>query len=183
MLENKTSSSVVIIFLVTVFQEHLFYRRFLNACWYYLSDTVSLLDYFSSLMQWKISQTLARNLCAIGCSICWSHGVLYCPVNSQRFWTRDLAASQVSMLSGVIRVAPLNLTPWFYIIGIAYGGFFLHCLFLYRNIANSLPNVALPKVPSLPLNLPQIPNLSTPSWMTSLYESTCVFLTYFLVMC
>uniref|UniRef100_A0A287D653 Calcium dependent secretion activator 2 n=1 Tax=Ictidomys tridecemlineatus TaxID=43179 RepID=A0A287D653_ICTTR len=41
-----------------------------------------------------------------------------------------------------------------------------------KNIANSLPNVALPKVPSLPLNLPQIPSLSTPSWMASLYEST-----------
>uniref|UniRef100_A0A2K6KX02 Calcium dependent secretion activator 2 n=1 Tax=Rhinopithecus bieti TaxID=61621 RepID=A0A2K6KX02_RHIBE len=41
-----------------------------------------------------------------------------------------------------------------------------------KNIANSLPNVALPKVPSLPLNLPQIPNISTPSWMPSLYEST-----------
>ncbi|MBZ3890547.1 Calcium-dependent secretion activator 2 [Sciurus carolinensis] len=41
-----------------------------------------------------------------------------------------------------------------------------------KNIANSLPNVALPKVPSLPLNLPQIPSLSTSSWMASLYEST-----------
>ncbi|XP_032257557.1 calcium-dependent secretion activator 2 isoform X3 [Phoca vitulina] len=41
-----------------------------------------------------------------------------------------------------------------------------------KNIANSLPNVALPKVPSLPLNLPQIPSFSTPSWMASLYEST-----------
>ncbi|KAB0341740.1 hypothetical protein FD754_018666 [Muntiacus muntjak] len=55
---------------------------------------------------------------------------------------------------------------------IAYGGPFPRCLFLYRNIANSLPNVALPKVPSLPLNLPQIPSFSTPSWMASLYEST-----------
>ncbi|XP_043728524.1 calcium-dependent secretion activator 2 isoform X10 [Cervus elaphus] len=41
-----------------------------------------------------------------------------------------------------------------------------------KNIANSLPNVALPKVPSLPLNLPQIPSFSTPSWMAPLYEST-----------
>uniref|UniRef100_A0ABK0M5E5 Calcium dependent secretion activator 2 n=1 Tax=Rattus norvegicus TaxID=10116 RepID=A0ABK0M5E5_RAT len=41
-----------------------------------------------------------------------------------------------------------------------------------KNIANSLPNVALPKVPSLPLNLPQIPSFSTPPWMASLYEST-----------
>uniref|UniRef100_A0A5F8H182 Calcium dependent secretion activator 2 n=1 Tax=Monodelphis domestica TaxID=13616 RepID=A0A5F8H182_MONDO len=41
-----------------------------------------------------------------------------------------------------------------------------------KNIANSLPNVGLPKVPSLPLNLPQIPSFSTPSWMASLYEST-----------
>ncbi|XP_028929333.1 calcium-dependent secretion activator 2 isoform X4 [Ornithorhynchus anatinus] len=41
-----------------------------------------------------------------------------------------------------------------------------------KNIANSLPNVALPKVASLPLNLPQIPSFSTPSWMASLYDST-----------
>ncbi|KFP00215.1 Calcium-dependent secretion activator 2, partial [Calypte anna] len=41
-----------------------------------------------------------------------------------------------------------------------------------KSITNSLPNVALPKVPSLPLNLPQIPNLTTPTWMTSLYDST-----------
>ncbi|XP_076976148.1 calcium-dependent secretion activator 2 isoform X14 [Tamandua tetradactyla] len=41
-----------------------------------------------------------------------------------------------------------------------------------KNIANSLPNVALPKVASLPLNLPQIPSFSTPSWMATLYEST-----------
>lgn len=59
----------------------------------------------------------------------------------------------------------------------------LPTLFLYRNIANSLPNVALPKVPSLPLNLPQIPSLSTPTWMASLSESTCVFFTYLLAVC
>lgn len=53
----------------------------------------------------------------------------------------------------------------------------LRCLSLCRTITNSLPNVALPKVPSLPLNLPQIPSFSTPTWMASLYDSTCVFLT------
>ncbi|XP_026569880.1 calcium-dependent secretion activator 2 isoform X1 [Pseudonaja textilis] len=41
-----------------------------------------------------------------------------------------------------------------------------------KTITNSLPNVALPKVPSLPLNLPQIPSFSTPTWMASLYDST-----------
>ncbi|XP_068788248.1 calcium-dependent secretion activator 2 isoform X11 [Struthio camelus] len=41
-----------------------------------------------------------------------------------------------------------------------------------KSITNSLPNVALPKVPSLPLNLPQIPSFTTPTWMTSLYDST-----------
>uniref|UniRef100_A0A8C3I6L0 Calcium dependent secretion activator 2 n=1 Tax=Chrysemys picta bellii TaxID=8478 RepID=A0A8C3I6L0_CHRPI len=41
-----------------------------------------------------------------------------------------------------------------------------------KSITNSLPNVALPKVPSLPLNLPQIPSFSAPTWMASLYDST-----------
>uniref|UniRef100_A0A452IDC4 Uncharacterized protein n=1 Tax=Gopherus agassizii TaxID=38772 RepID=A0A452IDC4_9SAUR len=41
-----------------------------------------------------------------------------------------------------------------------------------KSISNSLPNVALPKVPSLPLNLPQIPSFSAPTWMASLYDST-----------
>ncbi|XP_008109452.1 calcium-dependent secretion activator 2 isoform X2 [Anolis carolinensis] len=41
-----------------------------------------------------------------------------------------------------------------------------------KTITNSLPNVALPKVPSLPLNLPQIPSFSTPTWMASLCDST-----------
>ncbi|XP_062465669.1 calcium-dependent secretion activator 2 isoform X11 [Pezoporus occidentalis] len=41
-----------------------------------------------------------------------------------------------------------------------------------KSITNSLPNVALPKVPSLPVNLPQIPSFTTPTWMTSLYDST-----------
>ncbi|NXY68366.1 CAPS2 protein, partial [Glareola pratincola] len=40
-----------------------------------------------------------------------------------------------------------------------------------KSITNSLPNVALPKVPSLPLNLPQIPSFTTPTWMTSLNGS------------
>uniref|UniRef100_A0A8C3XV98 Calcium dependent secretion activator 2 n=1 Tax=Chelydra serpentina TaxID=8475 RepID=A0A8C3XV98_CHESE len=46
-----------------------------------------------------------------------------------------------------------------------------------KSITNSLPNVALPKVPSLPLNLPQIPSFSAPTWMASLYDSKCVFFT------
>ncbi|XP_073184317.1 calcium-dependent secretion activator 2 isoform X11 [Lepidochelys kempii] len=41
-----------------------------------------------------------------------------------------------------------------------------------KSITNSLPNVALPKVPSFPLNLPQIPSFSAPTWMASLYDST-----------
>uniref|UniRef100_A0A8C5PER2 Calcium dependent secretion activator 2 n=1 Tax=Leptobrachium leishanense TaxID=445787 RepID=A0A8C5PER2_9ANUR len=40
-----------------------------------------------------------------------------------------------------------------------------------KSITYSLPNVPLPKVPSLALNLPQMPSFSAPSWMTSLYES------------
>ncbi|XP_021240483.1 calcium-dependent secretion activator 2 isoform X10 [Numida meleagris] len=40
-----------------------------------------------------------------------------------------------------------------------------------KSITNSLPNVALPKVPSLPLNLPQIPSFTTPTWMTSINGS------------
>ncbi|KAM4748518.1 calcium-dependent secretion activator 2 isoform 2-T2 [Rhinophrynus dorsalis] len=40
-----------------------------------------------------------------------------------------------------------------------------------KSITNSLPNVPLPKVPSLSLNLPQIPSFSPPSWMASLYDS------------
>ncbi|XP_029472460.1 calcium-dependent secretion activator 2 isoform X5 [Rhinatrema bivittatum] len=41
-----------------------------------------------------------------------------------------------------------------------------------KSITNSLPNVPLPKVSSLTLNLPQIPSFSAPSWMASLYDST-----------
>ncbi|XP_075456024.1 calcium-dependent secretion activator 2 isoform X5 [Ascaphus truei] len=41
-----------------------------------------------------------------------------------------------------------------------------------KSITNSLPSVPLPKVPSLSLNLPQIPSFSAPSWMASLYDST-----------
>uniref|UniRef100_A0A8B9TNX3 Calcium dependent secretion activator 2 n=1 Tax=Anas platyrhynchos TaxID=8839 RepID=A0A8B9TNX3_ANAPL len=40
-----------------------------------------------------------------------------------------------------------------------------------KSISNSLPNVALPKVPSLPLNLPQMPSFTTPTWMTSINGS------------
>lgn len=56
-------------------------------------------------------------------------------------------------------------------------------LFLHRSISNSLPNVALPKVPSLPLNLPQMPSFTTPTWMTSMYDSTCVFFNNLLTVC
>ncbi|MBN3318674.1 CAPS2 protein, partial [Atractosteus spatula] len=42
-----------------------------------------------------------------------------------------------------------------------------------KTITNNLPNVPLPKVPSLPLNLPQIPSFSAPSWMAPLYDNTC----------
>nr|XP_015208000.1 PREDICTED: calcium-dependent secretion activator 2 isoform X4 [Lepisosteus oculatus] len=41
-----------------------------------------------------------------------------------------------------------------------------------KTITNNLPNVPLPKVPSLPLNLPQIPSFSAPSWMAPLYDNT-----------
>ncbi|XP_038636052.1 calcium-dependent secretion activator 2 isoform X22 [Scyliorhinus canicula] len=41
-----------------------------------------------------------------------------------------------------------------------------------KNLTNNLANVSLPKVPSLPLNLPQMPSFSPPSWMASLYDST-----------
>ncbi|XP_058842034.1 calcium-dependent secretion activator 2-like isoform X6 [Acipenser ruthenus] len=41
-----------------------------------------------------------------------------------------------------------------------------------KTITNNLPNVPLPKVPSLPLNLPQIPSFSAPSWMAPLYANT-----------
>uniref|UniRef100_UPI00398EECBA calcium-dependent secretion activator 2 isoform X4 n=1 Tax=Pristiophorus japonicus TaxID=55135 RepID=UPI00398EECBA len=41
-----------------------------------------------------------------------------------------------------------------------------------KNLTNNLASVSLPKVPSLPLNLPQMPSFSPPSWMTSLCDST-----------
>ncbi|XP_061106858.1 calcium-dependent secretion activator 2 isoform X1 [Conger conger] len=41
-----------------------------------------------------------------------------------------------------------------------------------RTITNNLPNVPLPKVPSLPLSLPQIPSFSAPSWMGPLCDNT-----------
>ncbi|XP_069085989.1 calcium-dependent secretion activator 2 isoform X2 [Pleurodeles waltl] len=41
-----------------------------------------------------------------------------------------------------------------------------------KSITNNLPTVPLPKVPSLALNLPQIPRFSAPAWIASLYDST-----------
>ncbi|XP_032893513.1 calcium-dependent secretion activator 2 isoform X1 [Amblyraja radiata] len=41
-----------------------------------------------------------------------------------------------------------------------------------KNLTNNLVNVSLPKVPSLPLNLPQMPSFSPSTWMASLYDST-----------
>ncbi|XP_031420003.1 calcium-dependent secretion activator 2 isoform X2 [Clupea harengus] len=41
-----------------------------------------------------------------------------------------------------------------------------------KTITNNLPSVPLPKVPSLPLSLPQMPSFSPPSWMGPLCEST-----------
>ncbi|KAK6488051.1 calcium-dependent secretion activator 2-like [Huso huso] len=41
-----------------------------------------------------------------------------------------------------------------------------------KTITNNLPNVPLPKVPGLPLNLPQIPSFSAPSWMALIYTNT-----------
>lgn len=83
-------------------------------------------------------------------------------------------ALQLSVLSGVVLCCPLNIL--FFIV-------FLHYLFFHRSITNSLPNVALPKVPSLPLNLPQMPSFTTPTWMTSMYEFTCVFFNNLLTVC
>ncbi|KAM4675254.1 calcium-dependent secretion activator 2 isoform 2-T2 [Discoglossus pictus] len=40
-----------------------------------------------------------------------------------------------------------------------------------KSITNSLPNVQLPKVPNLTLNLPQIPSFTAPSWMASLCDT------------
>lgn len=44
-----------------------------------------------------------------------------------------------------------------------------------RTITNNLPSVPLPRVPNLPLNLPQMPSFSAPSWMGPLCDSTCVW--------
>ncbi|XP_053498038.1 calcium-dependent secretion activator 2 isoform X2 [Ictalurus furcatus] len=41
-----------------------------------------------------------------------------------------------------------------------------------KTITNNLPSVPLPKVPNLPLNLPQMPSFSTPSWIGPLCENT-----------
>eukprot|EP00062_Callorhinchus_milii_P009865 gi/632954341/ref/XP_007892907.1/ PREDICTED: calcium-dependent secretion activator 2 [Callorhinchus milii] len=41
-----------------------------------------------------------------------------------------------------------------------------------KNLTNNLANMSLPKVPSLPLNLPQMPSFSAPLWMASLSDST-----------
>ncbi|XP_076863422.1 calcium-dependent secretion activator 2 isoform X2 [Brachyhypopomus gauderio] len=41
-----------------------------------------------------------------------------------------------------------------------------------KTITNNLPSVPLPKVPNLPLSLPQMPSFSTPSWMGPLCDNT-----------
>ncbi|KAM6973644.1 calcium-dependent secretion activator 2 [Aplochiton taeniatus] len=41
-----------------------------------------------------------------------------------------------------------------------------------KTITNNLPSVPLPKVPSLPLSLPQMPSFSAPTWMGPLCDST-----------
>lgn len=139
-------------------------------------------------MQWKVSQALARNFCSHGHPLHWPHGIINCPVHSQRSWTRVMATCQVSAFYRIsakhlptafclIRCCPLLSSKYLFFI------VFLHCLFLHRSITNSLPNVALPKVPSLPLNLPQMPSFTTPTWMTSMYESTCVFFNNLLTVC
>lgn len=71
-----------------------------------------------------------------------------------------------------------------------YGFFFLFLFVCFcRSLTSNLPNVNLPnvnlqipKVPNLPVpvaglsvNLPQMPSFSTPSWMTAIYDSECVF--------
>ncbi|KAL4656755.1 calcium-dependent secretion activator 2 [Arapaima gigas] len=43
-----------------------------------------------------------------------------------------------------------------------------------RTITDNLPSVPLPKVPNLPLTLPQLPSFSPPSWMGPLCDHTCV---------
>lgn len=93
------------------------------------------------------------------------------------FFTRFVQSScfvQIRAFS-LIRCSPPLSSKFFMV--------FLHCLFLHRSISNSLPNVALPKVPSLPLNLPQMPSFTTPTWMTSMYDSTCVFFNNLLTVC
>uniref|UniRef100_A0A672MKC7 Calcium dependent secretion activator 2 n=1 Tax=Sinocyclocheilus grahami TaxID=75366 RepID=A0A672MKC7_SINGR len=40
-----------------------------------------------------------------------------------------------------------------------------------KTITNNLPSVPLPRVPNLPLNLPQMPSFSAPSWMGPLCDS------------
>ncbi|XP_051238452.1 calcium-dependent secretion activator 2 isoform X6 [Dicentrarchus labrax] len=41
-----------------------------------------------------------------------------------------------------------------------------------KSLTNNLASVPLPKVPSLPLTLPQMPSFSTPAWMGPLCENT-----------
>lgn len=58
---------------------------------------------------------------------------------------------------------------------------FLSVCFFHRSLTSNLPNVNLPnvnlpKVPvALPVNLPQMPSFSAPSWMAAIYDSECVF--------
>lgn len=44
-----------------------------------------------------------------------------------------------------------------------------------RSLTNNLASVPLPKVPSLPLTLPQMPSFSAPAWMGPLCENTYVW--------
>lgn len=149
-----------------------------------LTNTVSACLFQRFCVMENSTSTYKRSLCPwlSATSTWWSPPS---PSQSTEVLSRR-HGSRSSRYPGTLRASVSVPTLWLYLqssVVLAYGGPFPRCLFLYRNIANSLPNVALPKVPSLPLNLPQIPSFSTPPWMASLYESTCVSLTYFLVSC
>lgn len=149
-----------------------------------LTNTVSSCFFQHFCVMENFTNICKRSLCP-WLSATWTWWSLPLPSQSTEVLSKR-HGSLSSRYSGVHSAPVLVLTLWLYLqpsVVIAYGVPFPRCLFLYRNIANSLPNVALPKVPSLPLNLPQIPSFSTPPWMASLYESTCVSLTYFLVLC
>lgn len=148
-----------------------------------LTNTISACPFQHFCVMENFTNTCKRSSCPwLSATLTW-----WSPPSPSRF-TEVLSrrhGSQSSRYRGIHRAPVSVLTLGLYLqpsVVTAYGTPFPRCLFLCRNIANSLPNVALPKVPSLPLNLPQIPSFSTPPWMASLYESTCVSLTYFLVL-